>query len=99
MQLRLKAIQVFCSITVAAVLSAGPPASSQQSPDFRPPATPLVTHSPYFSVWEMNDTTTGDWSKHWTGRVQAICGQARIDGKAYRTMGMQPDTAPALSQT
>ena len=47
----------------------------------------------------MNDTTTGDWSKHWTGSVQAICGQARIDGKTYRYMSSQPDTAPPLKQT
>ena len=73
--------------------------SAQTPTPFRPPATPLVTHTPYFSVWDMSDTTTGDWSKHWTGAVQAMCGLIRIDGKAYRYMGPQPDAAPAMKQT
>jgi len=73
------------------------PAHAQH--EFRPPAAPLVAHSPYFSVWEMNDATTGDWSKHWTGAVNAMCGMIRVDDKIYRYMSPQPDATPALKQT
>src|SRR5437660_3636904 len=64
----------------------------------RPPAVPLVTHDPYFSVWSMSDRLTDDWSRHWTGRIQALCGMVRIDGKAFRFAGPQPATVPPLPQ-
>ncbi|MCS6831700.1 MAG: DUF4965 domain-containing protein [bacterium] len=65
----------------------------------RPPAVPLVTHDPYFSVWSFSDLLTSDWSKHWTGANHALCGMARIDGKPYRFMGVRPQNAPAMKQT
>lgn len=65
---------------------------------FRPPAAPLVTHDPYFSAWSMADHLTDDWSKHWTGTTQAMCGLAHIDGKTYRFMGPDATKSPAMIQ-
>ncbi|MBI5092209.1 MAG: DUF5127 domain-containing protein [Candidatus Hydrogenedentes bacterium] len=65
---------------------------------FRPPAIPLVTHDPYLSVWSVSDRLPDTWTRHWTGAVQAMCGMARIDGKAFRFAGEQPPAAPAMVQ-
>ncbi|CAN5644268.1 hypothetical protein BH11ARM2_BH11ARM2_11320 [soil metagenome] len=66
---------------------------------FRPPAVPLVAHTPYFSVWSFDDRLPEGWTRQWTGATQGIAGLVRVDGKPYRFAGVVPHDVPALQQT
>jgi hypothetical protein len=76
-------------------------AQSQQLPvaPLRAPATPLVVHDPYFSIWSMSNRLTGGPTRHWTGARQALTGILRVDGKNYRFLGDAFDSVPALEET
>ncbi|HEX8150166.1 MAG TPA: DUF4965 domain-containing protein [Pyrinomonadaceae bacterium] len=75
------------------LLSAVASAAQALAP-FRPPAVPLVTHDPYFSVWSMGDRLADDRTKHWTGAPHGMVGMARVDGRAYRLMGQSFNPLP-----
>jgi hypothetical protein len=54
---------------------------------FRPPAVPLITVDPYFSVWSSSNDLHGTETRHWTGKEQGMVGMAKIDSKVWRFMG------------
>ncbi|MDE3188062.1 MAG: DUF4965 domain-containing protein [Acidobacteriota bacterium] len=95
--------KVWMSAITGVVLASGAiaPGSAQQTAaaHLRAPATPLVVHDPYFSIWSTSDELTGGPTRHWTGAPQQLNGIARIDGKSYRYLGNAERAIPALKET
>lgn len=77
-------IFLFCLLAVAVA------AKGETAAAFRPPAVPLVTVDPYFSIWSFANHLTYDTTRHWTGAPMTMLSMVRVDGKAYRLMGRQP---------
>ena len=65
---------------------------------FRPPAVPLVSCDPFFSVWSAADTLTEKETTHWSGAKQPISITLTADGKTWRLCGLEPQSIPALPQ-
>ena len=55
--------------------------------NLRPPAIPLITVDPYFSVWSINDRLNEGTTRHWTGSPNTIEGTVTVNGKEYVFMG------------
>ncbi|WP_435159080.1 glutaminase domain-containing protein [Haladaptatus sp. DFWS20] len=64
----------------------------------RPPAVPLVTHHPYFSVWSPTEHLGESTTTHWTGAENGLVGFAVIDGHPYRFAGEHGEI-PTMDQT
>ena len=62
-------------------------ANAQQPVTVRTPATPLVVHDPYFSVWSFDDALNAGPTRHWTGTEQQLNGVVQVDGHPYRFIG------------
>lgn len=63
----------------------------------RPPAIPLITVDPYFSIWSPSDKLYDSETMHWTGKPNALRGTVTVDGEAFRFMGLGDE--PVIEQT
>lgn len=52
-----------------------------------PPAVPLVTSSPYYSIWSDSKHPAKGSTRHWTGAVHPLVCLIRIDGQTFRVLG------------
>ncbi|HSV13963.1 MAG TPA: DUF4965 domain-containing protein [Tepidisphaeraceae bacterium] len=96
-----QSVMILVMTAAAALFAHGLPARAADTdlPPLRPPAVPLVTTDPYFSIWSFDDHLNDADTHHWTGKPQTLLSLVRIDGKAYRLAGAQPSDAPAMQQT
>ena len=53
----------------------------------RYPAVPLVTHTPYFNLWSMDDVPNRTPTCHWTGASQPLCGLLQVGKREYGFLG------------
>src|SRR5580700_8245633 len=77
------AIACLCGIFISSTATA----QQESAVSLRAPATPLVVHDPYFSIWSPADRLTDGPTKHWTGEAQPLNGIICVDGKNYRYLG------------
>lgn len=63
----------------------------------RPPAIPLITSDPFFSVWSESDNLNASDTVHWTGRTVALRCTVKVGDREYGVMGRN-DGIPAARQ-
>lgn len=61
----------------------------------RPPATPLITSDPFFSVWSETDALNASDTVHWTGRTIALRCTVKVGDRVYGVMGRNEGTLAA----
>ncbi|MFP5436564.1 MAG: glutaminase domain-containing protein [Bacteroidia bacterium] len=57
--------------------------------ELRAPAYPLITHTPYQSVWSSGNTLNSVNTQHWTGTEQSLTGLVKVDNEVYRFLGSE----------
>ena len=62
----------------------------------RPPAIPIITIDPYFTVWSPSNLLTDTDLQHWSAKPNTIKGTVTVDGTELRFMGT--GDLPAMRQ-
>src|SRR5690606_38820159 len=60
-----------------------------EAQDLRAPAYPIITHTPYASIWSFGDELNRSNTKHWTGEDHSLIGMVKVDGEVYRFLGLE----------
>jgi hypothetical protein len=94
--LREATMRIFCYILMLVTAGVMTGSALAQVRLTRPPAIPLITTDPYFSVWSFTDQPGEDYTRHWTGRTMSVCSMARVDGKPFRLVGKNVPDLPLL---
>lgn len=80
----------YCRMTVILVgiffQSVISPAQQQKAPSY-----PLITHTPYFSIWSSSDKLNGSVTRHWTGAEHSLIGVIKVDDAYYRFLGKEAE--------
>ena len=83
------------SLFVVATLAL--PSSAELVSGFRPPAIPLFAFSPALQAWTRADALNDEAPTNWFGTQNStMTGYIRIDGTAYRWLGIDSIPAPFI---
>lgn len=63
--------------------------TSSNAQELRAPSYPLITHTPYQSVWSAGNQLNTVATQHWTGAEQSLTGLLKVDGEVYRFLGVE----------
>lgn len=63
----------------------------------RLPSVPLVSVDPYFSIWSPYNKLYDGSPTHWHNTPKPLNGVVRVDGKAYRFMGLTLETLAPMA--
>src|SRR5579859_1976176 len=94
----IRVVTVVLALVVGMVVVRSAFGQEEPKKAFRPPAVPLISCDPYFSVWSNADKLTGDVTRHWTKTPQSLVSLIRVDGHAMRLMGNEPADVPVMEQ-
>ncbi|TRW25339.1 DUF4965 domain-containing protein [Flavobacterium zepuense] len=67
--------------------------------ELRAPAYPLITHTPYQSVWSAGNELNGVATQHWTATEQSLTGLIKVDNEVYRFLGVESTTYKTVMPT
>jgi hypothetical protein len=94
-----RGIRALCLLLCSCAAPPAPPAAPRvELPPFRAPAVPLFVQTPYLHTWLCGDRLADEAPKLWNGQIKGMVGILKIDGKAYRFMGLPGSPLPALQQ-
>ena len=93
-----RALAATIAIAACSLIGTHFPAHADDAQPFRPPAVPLITNDPYLSIWSESDHLNDKNTVHWTHKEHSLVSLIRIDGQAFRLMGDDPDSVPAIPQ-
>ena len=72
---------------VMALIAVATPSAGGSGQTFRPPAVPLVSVEPHFSVWSAANRLYDVDTTHWSGARQPLTIHLDADGTTYRLCG------------
>lgn len=75
-----------CGLLMGLAVFASGSASAQKA-EQKAPSYPLITHTPYFSIWSPTDQLNAATTVHWSGKDQSLIGILQVDNQFYRFLG------------
>ncbi|MWB96088.1 DUF4965 domain-containing protein [Flavobacterium sp. GA093] len=63
--------------------------NTSKAQELRAPSYPLITHTPYQSVWSAGNQLNEVATQHWTGAEHSLTGLIKVDGEVYRFLGVE----------